>query len=427
MHPASQRAPDPFHNPSAEPICRVLRFDAAPAEPLFSAAGSSADAFARDAVDLGIGALVYYRLRELGLLEQLPPEARQRLKSSYLSAAARSMIRQHALHKILSAYDEAALPVILLKGAHLAYTVYPDPALRSMTDLDLLVPFAQLQEAAAALERLGYRPERQYWIDFETTVNQHLPPFLHEKGQTVELHWTIRHPQLEKPVDIEAVWGRAGEFTCAGVTARGLSPADLLLHLAAHATVQHHMRGGPRIVYDIAAAVNRWNTVIDWELLAEMAREHRLQKALFLLLRLSRDMFHAPVPDDFLAKTRPADFDPQWLRTAADLLFLSQGAQSQLSINYADLMNARGLPGKLLELLKQVFIPPANIAQAYGLPPSSMRIWLYYPVRLKYLAGKHAGSLNRLVTGDEATRQAAELTSEMKNRMDYLDEVLSEG
>jgi len=427
MSAAPRRPEDPFFNPAAESICRLLRFDVDAHEPLIPASNLERDQLAAGALSLGVGPLVYYRLRELGYLDQVSLDARRALKSSYINSVAASLIRQNSLKKILAAFDRAAIPVISLKGAHLANTVYPDPALRHMSDLDLLVPFEKLEQAVEALQSLGYRPERQYWTDFETTVNQHLPPFRSEKDQTVELHWTIRHPELARPVDLAAVWARAQPFDLEGQAARGLSTEDLLLHLAAHSAIQHHMKGGLQSLYDIAAVVDRWNEQIDWEQLVQASREHKLRKALYLLLRLCRELFGAPVPEAFLLEIQPPDFDPQWLQAASDLIFLSQANHTQLSINYADLVNANGLPGKLYKLLKQVFIPPAQMSQAYGLPPGSARVWLYYPVRFRYLAAKHAQPLKRLARGEAQMTQSAELTSQIKARTDYLDAALSEG
>jgi len=427
MSVAPRRPHDPFYSPAAESICRLLRFEADPGEPVVPTSKLERDRLAAGALSLGIGPLVYFRLRELGCLDQIEPEARKALKSSYFMAVAASLIRQNSLKKILRAFDQAAIPVVLLKGIHLANTVYPDPALRPMNDLDLLVPFDRLEQAAERIKSLGYRPERQYWADFETTVNQHLPPFWSEKDQMVELHWTIRPPQLNRPVDLAAIWERAQEFDLEGLAARGLSTEDLLLHLTAHSAIQHHLRGGLQSLYDIATIVNRRTAQIDWTRLGELARTHKLQKALYLLLRLCRDLFGAPVPKAFLVEIQPPDFDTEWMQASRDLIFLSQANHSQLSINYADLMNANGLPGKLYELLKQVFIPPAKMSQAYGLPPGSARVWLYYPVRLRYLAVKHAHPLKQLARGDAQVRESAEMTSQIKSRMDYLDAALSEG
>ncbi len=61
-----------------------------------------------------------------------------RLKKEYQWSLARNMILFDELNRVLKAFNEAGIEVIVLKGAALAQTVYPDIALRPMgekTDL----------------------------------------------------------------------------------------------------------------------------------------------------------------------------------------------------------------------------------------------------------------------------------------------------
>jgi hypothetical protein len=56
---------------------------------------------------------------------------------------------------VVDALHAAGIPALLLKGAALVETVYPDPAQREMLDLDILVPGEQLDEASSVLTPLG--------------------------------------------------------------------------------------------------------------------------------------------------------------------------------------------------------------------------------------------------------------------------------
>ncbi|MER3458636.1 MAG: hypothetical protein C4309_08450, partial [Chloroflexota bacterium] len=59
---------------------------------------------------------------------------------------------------MIGALEAASIPAIVLKGPALALTIYPDPALRVIGDLDLLVRREQVEQAMAALHSLGYGP-----------------------------------------------------------------------------------------------------------------------------------------------------------------------------------------------------------------------------------------------------------------------------
>ena len=55
------------------------------------------------------------------------------------------------------ALTQADVEFIWMKGAALAYTVYPNPACRGRGDLDLWIQLEQLSLATAVLQGLGYR------------------------------------------------------------------------------------------------------------------------------------------------------------------------------------------------------------------------------------------------------------------------------
>ncbi len=69
----------------------------------------------------------------------MPKEVALALKTTYYQTAANNAVLFKELDRILAAFAEAEIPVIVLKGAALAQTLYPDPGLRPMGDLDLFV------------------------------------------------------------------------------------------------------------------------------------------------------------------------------------------------------------------------------------------------------------------------------------------------
>lgn len=52
-----------------------------------------------------------------------------------------------------------SIPVVVLKGGALAFTLYPDASWRPLTDIDLLVPEEWLEDALA----LGSKPAVVFW------------------------------------------------------------------------------------------------------------------------------------------------------------------------------------------------------------------------------------------------------------------------
>ena len=68
-----------------------------------------------------------------------PETASPALRKAYYDSAARNLLLFEALDEILRAFGSLGLRPVLLKGADFARRLYPDPALRPMSDLDLWV------------------------------------------------------------------------------------------------------------------------------------------------------------------------------------------------------------------------------------------------------------------------------------------------
>jgi len=67
----------------------------------------------------------------------LPSGARAKLAVTYAATQRRNSAIAGQLAELLVACAAADIDAMVLKGGYLAFAVYPDPALRGMSDLDL--------------------------------------------------------------------------------------------------------------------------------------------------------------------------------------------------------------------------------------------------------------------------------------------------
>src|SRR3954471_6611843 len=114
--------------------------------------------------------------------------------------------RQSELPTILRTLRDAGITPILLKGAHFATTVYPEPLLRPMDDFDILVRQVELAAAEQALRGAGYESSRTESIPEVCAVEHSLPTLLQRGTCPIELHWTIARPSARIPVDLDGLW-----------------------------------------------------------------------------------------------------------------------------------------------------------------------------------------------------------------------------
>jgi hypothetical protein len=255
------------------------------------------------------------------------------LERGYLANAARSMFMTSALRGVVAALDADGIPVLLLKGAALVETVYPDPAQREMLDLDLLVPADRLDEATALVAPLGYQPDPAAGHDsgaMRLALNEHHGPALigSEQLLAVELHRHILIAGEGERFDIGQLWQRSRPS--ANGDHRLPSPEDLLLHVCLHFTRnrvggsyrRRHTGGALGQICDIARIVAY--EPVDWAGLADTSRRYRLEARVFLGLFAAREL-GVRIPGDVLAELQPRGFDPDLGRRLVTLRVLRTG------------------------------------------------------------------------------------------------------
>jgi hypothetical protein len=182
------------------------------------------------------------RRRELGL--EVPP----RMLAAERMAAAGAMAAPVLMAKVRAALDG---PMLVMKGAEVAHH-YPDPALRSYGDLDLIVPDAERSQRQ--LLDAGFELCGEAWV-YEGI--HHLRP-LRAPGLPllVELHhepkWVgrLEPPSVQELLEL----GVPAPHLCDGVLV--LPPAPHALVMAAH-TWGHYPLTPLRDLLDIALVARR--------------------------------------------------------------------------------------------------------------------------------------------------------------------------
>jgi putative nucleotidyltransferase-like protein len=358
-----------------------------------------------------VGPLLYSRLKELADDGRLPRERLQVLRAAYLATAERNLRLYRELAVVLTALRQAGIPVIVLKGAHLAKAVYGNIALRPMGDLDLLVKAADLSRAAAALRDLGYAAEaygpsaagqegkRPPDAELAGGPGHHLPPFVRPGAAAAEVHWTLAHTALALEIDLDGLWARAQPVVLGGAPTLGLGPVDLLLHQCLHAGEHHGFRIGLRPFCDVAQILRHCRAELAWDEVRLRARQWRTANGVYMTLRLLGGLLEPPVPEAVLAALRPPDFDENW-EIEADRQFhaldfgavrhhLTARKPAYGSSRFIQLMGRKPLRAKVGILRQALFPSRAEMGERYRLPAHSRRVYLLYPVRIGYLTFKY--------------------------------------
>ena len=247
-------------------------------------------------------------------------------------------IRTQVLLEVLGLFEQEGIRCLVLKGAALAYTIYPDPSSRPMRDIDLLLSKNEVDRAHGLLKANGYRQEKAVL----PKDHFHLPPLYYQAGNTsvcVELHRGLypECPPYYPEVDFDLLYHGRQQFTIGTETASTFSDEEML-----HYLYQHGLRAPLTYesfklinVADIVGFVETRGGDIDWEWI----------RINYPLLCTALPLLHHLVPWD-------KDKVPPWIIPVNNLAPVPyQGWPHKRMKEF----KAKGT--QLLEILRRTFLP----------------------------------------------------------------------
>jgi hypothetical protein len=247
----------------------------------------------------------------------IPVDVMAHLRRSGRVSDFRMMYLGQRLRETLAQLRDAGIPVVLLKGAALAASVYPSFAERPMADADLLVRAGDIARARDVVRAAGWRESGDPVLSRLLEGHHHLPAFVDAGGTEIrlELHTALVPGESPFLLPTEEYWAAArparDEFAGALVPA----PAYLLLHACIHFAWSHTFDFGAwRTFRDVGELIA--TSRIDWDQFVDLARRSRAASACYWTLRLASRLSGAPVPDAVLARLRPPS--PEALRRAIE-------------------------------------------------------------------------------------------------------------
>ncbi|HEY3265395.1 MAG TPA: nucleotidyltransferase family protein [Armatimonadota bacterium] len=224
--------------------------------------------------------------------ELLPPDVAKRLSAYYVQNKARAIVLLTEAARAMQALEAQGIPCIPLKGAALAEDLYGDPALRPMTDVDLLVPHAAVPAARKVMLSFGYDEEEGDLREgFEEEFRSELSFFRTKPiPARVEIHWGLLNFGGQER------WTEAAiERSVMTPRGRRLTDEDTLLYLAAHAAY-HHQNDRLLWEFDIALLIQARAALLDPDVLAVLSQEHRLVMPFRWALETAEKLGVTPAP-----------------------------------------------------------------------------------------------------------------------------------
>jgi hypothetical protein len=350
----------------------------------------------------GVSPLVFLWLPEtVGDSKTVPFSVTEELRKDYYATAARNAVIFEELKNVLKTFNHAGVDTVVLKGAALAEMVYRNLALRSMSDVDLLIKKEDIYNVDLILKGRGYYSPDAQGIDLSAVRSDYLTTLAYisssETSPCFHIHWhfvnsTIPNDSLIRNIPMANIWHDADKAHIAGVDTLVMAPHHLLIHLAEHSLRVSHSLSKFCFLCDINEAVESYGETIDWERLIIESRRFNLDWLVYLPLYFAVKFLNTKIPNEVLLRLRPERvslYEKIFIKLVANNRRLS-------GLSYLlHLSSNKGVTGKARFILRTLFPPGHVIAQRCGISPDKV-VLIFYLRRMNEVFMALAGVIIKL-------------------------------
>ncbi len=282
------------------------------------------DLVVRQAAQAGLLGRLGAATKQAGLHESIPSPVWRHMEAMLTRAEQRRRAVRWELVHLSRDLEDLPGPIVLLKGAAYAAADLAPAAGRMFSDIDLLVPKPQLDEAESLLMLSGWLSSQHSEYDqrYYRQWMHELPPMTQIKRQTLlDLHHNIlpETARIKTRPDLILASAQAlPEFPRFFIP----SPVDQVLHSATHLFHEGEWGHGLRDLVDLDLLLRDYaKTEGFWEALLERARLLGLGRPLYFGLSLCHRLLATEVPPQVMrdCPSRPRGLNARWM----EFLFLN--------------------------------------------------------------------------------------------------------
>ncbi len=318
----------------------------------------------------------------LAFAPQLPADLREFFLEEAHRAAALDLAVESELRRMHAAFERRQVPLLLVKGSHLAFTHYARPDLRARIDSDILIAREARDVADQIfLGELGYRAPTRLSGNFTATQQQYARWEGAAPVHVVDVHWRLASTQLFAHVlSFEELLAASEPVPALGGWARGPSTVHALVIACLHRVAHHHDEAEQfKWLYDIHLLASDL-TGAEWDAFAAFVLEREISAVSLECLLRSTEWFRTRVPSRLRNDARFAEAAPR--EATAAYLRVRPKAREVL-----DDLRALSTWRERLSLLREHLLPPADYMTGVYAPQSRLPLPLLYTARLLRGAG----------------------------------------
>ncbi len=269
---------------------------------------SEAEIFQK-AIAEGTAYLLYQKIKEAADPDLQSRWLFVRLQQSYYLNLAQNIIRVEHFFENYPTITKG-FQTILLKGISLFGTVYQDPGLRHLGDIDLLIRKEDYPEVRKSLESADYvfDDDLQMLVD-PRNLNSIM---CHKKSPgppqpILHIHWHLINTTLpfhlcNPQIDLDAIWTQS-EALPSHSNMRVMSPIHQIIYYAFH----HFKHSFDRLIrlHDLDLTIRYYERSFHWPEVLDETRRFNLTRTLYYPLLVARQMLSTPIPESIIEGLRP--------------------------------------------------------------------------------------------------------------------------
>jgi hypothetical protein len=229
----------------------------------------------------------------------VPSDVRNYFESALVLNKKRNEKILSTLARVAGLLNAIDIEPVLLKGAALLVEgIYPQPSMRILGDIDILIPKDRSAEACAALKAVGFDTK---WSAVSPPSHHHLPMLVDpETGTGVELHTDVISRAADAVIATDWFCEMVRPVVFRGQRVRLPEPTRNAGHIIFHSQIFHGLytlnKVQLRHVIDLALLRARHEKAIDWDELDRRFSAADAGEALATYLHLASELLGQAAP-----------------------------------------------------------------------------------------------------------------------------------
>ena len=326
--------------------------------------------FLASAAREGLLGLLHAKVCQTAAADRLPAALVAGLRAGAHRQAALELAQRAELQCVVAETRHRGLDVLLMKGASLAYDVYPDPAWRVRSDVDMLIRDQDRDRVHACLDGLGYVCEPQVSGRLVTSQFHSQRIDAHGVRHLVDVHWKLVNPQrFADAIRFDELAGDAVALPLLGPAARGIGRVHALWLACVHRVAHHYDRDTLIWLYDIHLLMGALDAG-GIERFLSLAERTGVRRICLRALQLARDRLGTEIAPGTFASLEAAPANEP------STVFLGPGVR-KLDVLLDDVRVLPGWRSRVTLLKEHLFPDPAYMRRTYARGSLAPAAWLY--------------------------------------------------